>query len=73
MVERSDTIGYGTPNGTHPERVQAKSLPHLSAYKISDIWNLLAPFQGARDFGFGFRWYRCAQPPAKGWHPCGMR
>jgi hypothetical protein len=31
------------------------------------------PYQGARGFGFGFRWYRCAQPPAKGWHPFGMR
>jgi hypothetical protein len=37
MVERSDTIGYGTPNEPHPERVQAKSLPHLSAFKMRGI------------------------------------
>jgi hypothetical protein len=37
MVERSDTTGYKVPNELHPERVQAKSLPRLSAYMISDI------------------------------------
>jgi len=37
MVERSDTIGYGVPNEPHPERVQAKSLLRLSAYKMCDI------------------------------------
>ena len=37
MVERSDTTGNGVPNEPHPERVQAKSLPRLSAYKISDM------------------------------------
>ena len=31
------------------------------------------PYQGAQGFGFGFRWYRYAQPPAKDWHPFGMR
>ena len=31
------------------------------------------PYQGVWGFGFGFRGYRCAQPPVKGWHPFDMR
>ena len=73
MVERSDTTGYGVSNEQHPERVPANS-PAVYLLIRSAIFRICwHPYQGARGFGFGFRWYRCAQPPAKGWHPFGMR
>jgi len=72
MVSHTDTTGFGVPNEPHPERVQAKSLPVYLLIRSAIFRICWHPYQGARGFGFDFRWYRYAQPPAKGWHPFGM-
>jgi len=57
-------------------KTHAKSRSREGSGGNADVerrFDALAPLPGCGDVGgVGFRWCRCARPPATGWHPSGM-